>query len=353
MIRGIRTPWYNWLFNTDTGGFCRWGRTQDEDPSYSPIGPEILDIEVSTICHGPGKPCKHCYKSNGPAGINMSFDTFKKIFDRIGNRNLTQIAFGIGDIDGNPDLYEMMAYCRGNMVVPNITINGWRASEYHYNMLARLCGAISVSHYDDKSCFDAVQELTSRGVKQVNIHQILAGDTYEECLTLIKKATKDPRLKKLNAIIFLLLKPKGDRNKLRPIDHLLPFKELFQWAQTNNIRFGVDSCSAPNLMKATEEDGGLDLQSVEPCESTLFSLYVNAKGEAFPCSFAEGNPDWKTGIPVLEEDSFLGGVWYNPRLIAWRKKLLNSCNNCTSCKFQQGCRSCPEYDITICRHRRD
>ena len=347
----MRSAWYNWIFNLKTGFFARWGCNKEDDPTYSPFGPEILDIEVSTICNGPGHPCKFCYKSNTSQGENMSFETFRQIFDRITNKNLTQIAFGIGDIDSNPDLYEMFAYARGNQVIPNVTINGWRMNEYHFNMLARLCGAVAVSHYSDKECFDAVEELTSRGMEQVNIHKLLSKETLEDCHQLIDKTITDPRLKKLNAIVFLLLKPKGKRNNLHSIDNLKDYEELFLHAQQAGVQFGMDSCSGPNLLKATEGKDLFSIESVEPCESTLFSLYISVSGAVFPCSFTEGQPGWEKGITVLDEDSFLGGVWFNKRLIEWRKKILKSTVTCEGCQFQKGCRSCPEYDITICNRR--
>ena len=100
----------------------------------SVFGPEIADIEISTICHGippvgmdKPVPCKFCYKSNSGRGENMSLDTFKQIFHKF-PRSLTQIAFGIGDIDSNPDLWNIMRYCRDNnyqFIVPNVTVNGY------------------------------------------------------------------------------------------------------------------------------------------------------------------------------------------------------------------------------------
>lgn len=352
MLRVMQSKWYNWVFDTETGFFARWGEAFADNPTHSPIGPEILDIEVSTICHGPGKPCPWCYKSNGPRGRNMSFKTFKQIFDRIGTKNLTQIAFGIGDIDSNPELYEMFAYCRGNGVIPNVTINGWRMTDHHFNMLARLCGAVAVSHYDDECCFEAVHELTSRGMEQVNIHKLFSKETTNSCHNLLTNASKTrdhPLLGKLNAIVFLLLKPKGDRNQLTSVDELHQVKALFNHARGAEVQFGMDSCSAPNLLKATEDENLFSIESVEPCESTLFSLYINVDGDAFPCSFTEGQLGWEKGIPILEQDSFLGGVWFDKKLTAWRKKILASSQECKDCQFQEDCRSCPEYDITICK----
>ena len=58
IMKQVRTPTYNYNFNEDNGYFERWGSTPDDDPQYSPIGLEILDMEVSTICH---KGCQFCF----------------------------------------------------------------------------------------------------------------------------------------------------------------------------------------------------------------------------------------------------------------------------------------------------
>lgn len=84
MIKRLRLPDYNYNFNTENGFFERWGTDKNNDPQFSPIGPEIMDIEITTSCFGSnGVLCKFCYKSNNPNGKNMSFETFKTVFDKI------------------------------------------------------------------------------------------------------------------------------------------------------------------------------------------------------------------------------------------------------------------------------
>jgi MoaA/NifB/PqqE/SkfB family radical SAM enzyme len=68
---------------------------------------------------------------------------------------------------------------------------------------------------------------------------------------------------------------------------------------------------------------------IEPCESGLFSLYINVDGKAFPCSFTE----FGDGIDVTQSLDFLKDVWYSESMSAWREKLLQ-CN-----------RNCPVYKI--------
>ena len=89
----VKTPDYNYVFNDKTGFFARWGKTVNDDPQMSKIGPEILDIEISEIC---SQNCNECYKSNTTQGDNMSLDDFRKILDKM--PSVIQVAFGIGNI---------------------------------------------------------------------------------------------------------------------------------------------------------------------------------------------------------------------------------------------------------------
>ena len=132
---------YNYDFNKKNGKFARWGKTFKDDPPYSPYGNEILDIEISTICHGiNGKPCKHCYKSNTGVGKNMSLETYQTIIKKMPKYNheffLTQVALGLGDVDANPDLIPILEFTRSLGIIPNLTINGDRMTSKLYDQLA-------------------------------------------------------------------------------------------------------------------------------------------------------------------------------------------------------------------------
>jgi hypothetical protein len=99
-VKTYKSETYNYIFNKDNGFFARWGKSMDDDPVMSPIGPEIADIEVSTICTGPfGKRCAMCYKNGTAHNENMTIDTFIRLLEKLNQtKNLTQIAFGIGEI---------------------------------------------------------------------------------------------------------------------------------------------------------------------------------------------------------------------------------------------------------------
>jgi MoaA/NifB/PqqE/SkfB family radical SAM enzyme len=319
---------YNWSFSKVTGSFLRWGFSPSSDPLSAPA-PEILDIEISTVCH---RGCSFCYKSNTASGKNMSLEQFQELFEKF-DENLTQIAFGIGDIDGNPDLYKILEYTRSRGVIPNITISGSRMKDSDYNNLARLCGAISVSHYSDPECFYAVSRLIEAGCKQVNIHQLLAEETYNDCIKLISAVKDDTRLSGLSAVVFLWLKEKGDRNSFNQIRDRAKYKALVDACYNGDVSFGFDSCSANNFLSAIEDHPRFKWFSTlaEPCESSLFSFYINVDGIAYPCSFCEGIVK---GLDLKQVEKF-SDIWNDDNTQLFRDILLQ--NN----------RSCPVYDLSL------
>jgi len=333
----VKSPEYNYIFNDETGFFLRWGKSLEDDPLYSPYGPEILDIEISTICsHG----CSFCYKTNKSEGINMTYETFTSMFEKFPS-NLTQIAFGIGDIDGNPDLYDIMDYCNLKKVIPNITINGTRMTPGHYDSLSQLCGAVAVSLYDYDTCYNAVKELTDRGMKQVNIHCLLAVETLEKCYQVLKDVKTDERLSGLNAVVFLILKPKGERNHFTQVKDKEEFKRLIDFALKAEVGFGFDSCTASSFLEAVSTEPNYDTYNLlsEPCESTLFSYYINVEGKGFPCSFTESVSPYN-GIDILKVEDFMLEVWNHEETLSFRNKVLSNLD----CR---GCRMCPQYDLQM------
>ncbi len=338
----LKSDTYNFVFNKDSGFFARWGKTKEEDPAYSPVGPEIADIEISTICKGVKGVgiCKFCYKSNTPHGENMSLDTFKKLFAKL-PKHITQIAFGIGDIDSNPDMWAIFDYAKENGVIPNVTVNGEGITDEIADRLASTCGAVAVSLYDKDKTYNTIKKLTDRGMKQVNIHFMISNETFDKAKDLLNDRLTDERISKLNAIVFLSLKPKG-----RAVKNFYTalsqdkFKELVDFALNSKIGIGFDSCSAPKFLNSVTDNENYKLYETlsEPCEATLFSSYFNVEGKFFPCSFIEGTPGWENGIDIIsdEKSEFIKDLWYNDKTKQFRDATLK----CRECK-----QACSVYNI--------
>lgn len=331
---------YNYIFSKENGQFARWGKSFKEDPDFSPIGGEILDIEVTTICHGiRGHVCDFCYKSNTPNGKNMSFDTFKGIIDKMG-KQLTQVAFGADSTaTSNPDLFKMAAYCRELGVVPNITVA--KVSDDIADKLVNVMGAVAVSCYNEKDdCYNSIKKLTDRGMSQINLHFMLCEETFGHCISVLQDIKVDERLTNLNAIVFLALKQKGRGVKYHTItqEH---YNDIVQLCLKNDINFGMDSCSAVRFLDAIKNNPNYEQYKVvvEPCESTNFSQYIDVNGFFYPCSFCEKINGWEAGLDVTKCENFLTDVWYHDRVVSFRNKLNNNCNNCHKA------RECPIYKV--------
>lgn len=322
---------YNFIFNKTDGFFARWGKDKNDDPKFSPFGPEIADIEITTICEGIGDkgPCPFCYKSNTSKGKYMTFDKFKGLFSILPKETLTQIAFGVdAKCESNPDTFKILKYCRDNGIIPNITIAD--ISEETADKLSMLCGAVSVSRYENKKyCYNSVKKLTDRGMKQVNIHQLLSKETLSQVYETINDIRNDSRLVGLNAIVFLSLKKKGRGKGYTPVSKE-EFNNLITHTLESGINFGMDSCSATKMLGYIKDKPTLKNISnyIEPCESLCFSSYFNVYGEFFPCSFVEGEGEWKEGVHYSKIDNFLNDLWFTKKSKDFRIKLLEKERSC-------------------------
>ena len=388
--RVVKSENYNTFFNKKTGFFARWGKTEDDDPIQAPM-PEIADIEISSgLCHN---SCPFCYKNNSANKElhNMTLNQFKNIFHKLAktvvillldndvdekpvvlvkplekefyekfntkqeiiehiksittlpvkaikiqNQGLlSQIAFGITSPYDNPDFFKMMEYAREFDVIPNYTINGTDMTEEVADKTVELCGACAVSCCSDlEKTYNAVKLLTDRGLKQVNIHCVAMQTTYDLIIKLINDvASEDIRVKDLNAIVLLKYKPKGtNAGKFKPLT-LEQYKTIFNFAREKKVGLGFDSCSAPVYLETIKDETTFEKMAAyaEPCESTLFSIYINSYGECSPCSFTENECrdwcDWDKGISVLNSPDF-ESIWNNERIKSFRERLLSNGRKC-------------------------
>jgi MoaA/NifB/PqqE/SkfB family radical SAM enzyme len=323
---------YNYDFNKITGFFKRWGHSENEDPFYSPFGPEILDIEISTKCAGVnGKLCAYCYKSNSPIGHNMSFKDFKIIIDKVNQNNqLTQIALGLGSTgEENPHIWDMCRWLREERgIIPNGTVAV--ITDETAEKIAKWFGACAISNHGDKDiCYDSVKKLTDLEMKQVNIHQVIHSNNYDEILKMMQDMLHDAKLKKMNALVLLSLKRKGRAscNKFQQLDQEY-FNNICKFSFENKLSIGFDSCSAHKVYNYINLNLEYDKfrQYIEPCEGGLFSAYINVKGEFYPCSFAEGHYDNFKNVIVC--NNFIDDIWNEKVLNEYRDESLNLNREC-------------------------
>lgn len=333
-VKALKSENYNFLFQKSDGFFARFGKTQDDDGDPSLGLPEIADIEIDTACR---QNCSFCYKGNNKDGEYMTLETYKTIFSKL-PASVTQVAFGITDIDSNPDMWNIFDYTRSNGIIPNVTINGSRMTSELYDRLAKTMGAVAVSvgtAYNKENSYNSINELTNRGMKQVNIHNMICLENFDYTIQVMKDCKTDERLKNLNALVLLSLKTKGRaENRF----HTLPqdkFNELCKFALSENINIGFDSCSSHKFFNYINSDETLSddfrnnmRQCIEHCESSCYSSYIDVNGNYFPCSFTPDTPDWKEGLNVLKCNNFIDEIWQNEKTVRFRNNLLDCDRNC-------------------------
>ena len=349
----FRSKEYNFDFNMKTGFFARWGKKVEDDPVYSPFGPELFDIEIASgYCNG---GCPWCYKGNTPTQDRqyMSFETYRCLFDKIKIPTLTQIAFGITSIDANPDMWKIMEYTKENEIIPNYTTNGIGVTKEIVEQTKKICGACAISVYPHtrEKAYEAIKLYLDSGMNQVNIHFMLCKETLDFAYQVLYDIQTLPILKGVHAIVFLQYKDKNPKSHFTQ-PTFIEFQNLINYCLGHNVGFGFDSCSSAMFMKSVMDREDVDklIQSVDNCESTLMSFYINVNGMGFPCSFLESVNDWENGIDVLHCNDFIKDVWYHPKVIIYRKVLLDSSKDCR-CKFSGSCRSCFIYNINDCKEK--
>lgn len=348
---------FHMLFRKSDGFTAKWGKTFAEDPAFNPFGNEIADIEITKRCsgirdkNGVNTPCPWCYKSNCSQGDYMDFETFKKLFDILNEaKTMTQIAFGTDaslNEKANPDYWKIFDYCKANGVTPNVTVAD--ISEETAKKMVQTFGACAVSYYpliNKERCYDSVEKIIRNakaiGKKMaVNIHCLLADETYAGVMELLDDVKTDKRLEGLNAIVFLSLKQKGRGVHFNKLEYE-KFKNIIERCMKENIPYGMDSCSANKFIKTLDElvdekKKKEIVNFIEPCEATQFSSFFDCYGNYYPCSFMEREGEWKTGI-ALKDIHNIKDIWYEKRVVDWRNESMKNIN-CL------GCNKCHHYDV--------
>lgn len=147
--------------------------------------------------------------------------------------------------------------------------------------------------------------------------------------------------KGINAVVFLLYKPIGLASRKHVIDCGDPdYLELLRLVASadSSWRYGFDTCQSPAIYKFASS---IAIESIEFCEAARFSMYINSRCIAFPCSFG------------IEDDTFsvdlkqhtLREAWESESFAKFRKQQSEMCSNCNA----GVCRSCGlGLEINLC-----
>lgn len=170
------------------------------------------------------------------------------------------------------------------------------------------------------------------------IYNVLSKKSIREAVYRVKNGAFP---KGINAIVFLLYKPVGLASQDYVIGYDDPdYLELLRLVTSIdcNWKYGFDTCQSPAIYKFAP---GVAIESIEFCEAARFSMYINSRCIAFPCSFGIGDDTFSVNL----KQHSLQEAWESESFAKFREKQTKVCANCTT----GICRSCGlELGLNLC-----
>ncbi|MBE6824752.1 MAG: radical SAM protein [Ruminococcaceae bacterium] len=314
--------------------------------------PELLDVGIMGNCHAASMGiCSasgvDCYQ-NAPINrrSNMSLKDYLSIINQCKNKTFQIALGGAGDPNKHEKFEEILIETTNARIVPNLTTSGYMITEHEIELMRKYCGAVAVSFYSklDKNkvetnplTIDVINKLISAGCV-TNIHYVVSKSNIDEAIFRLKNNLFP---KGANAIVFLLYKPVGMASKNNTISvydkKYLEFLKVVE-SKNNDYKIGFDSCQSPALTLFTD---AISQKSIEFCEASRFSMYIDSHLKAFPCSFGIYNKEFEVDLNQYS----IKEAWESEQFDLFRLRQTNGCADCTI----ENCRTCGiDLGIKLC-----
>ncbi len=344
------------LFNDTTGTLVRSNILNDgiETDQLPPMRsfPELIDVGImgsckagkTGLCRIAGVDCYQCGMTSSEK--NMGLDDYLAIINQCQGR-VFQIALGgAGDPNKHEFFADILRRTRENRIVPNYTTSGYDLTDKEIELTKQYCGAVAVSYYskldeygneDNSSTITAIERFVKAGCI-TNVHYVLSKKSIKEAIYRVKNGVFP---KGINAVVFLLYKPIGLASREYVLEYgnqdYLYLLHLIT-SEKSSWRYGFDTCQSPAIYKFVNS---IAKESIEFCEAARFSMYINSKCIAFPCSF--GIEDKKLGVDLKKHT--LQEAWESECFAKFRKKQNEICSACNT----YVCRGCGlGLEINLC-----
>lgn len=241
---------------------------------------------------------------------------------------------------------EILRATRENRIVPNYTTSGYNLTDREIELTKTYCGAVAVSFYsnidkngneDNPPTITAIERFVKAGCI-TNVHFVLSKKSIKEAVYRVRNGVFPEGV---NAVVFLLYKPVGLASQDYVIGYDDPdYLELLRLVTSIdcNWKYGFDTCQSPAIYKFAP---GVAIESIEFCEAARFSMYINSRCIAFPCSFGIGDDTFSVNL----KQHSLQEAWESESFAKFREKQTKVCANCTT----GICRSCGlELGLNLC-----
>jgi MoaA/NifB/PqqE/SkfB family radical SAM enzyme len=319
------------FWDPSTGLFIRGDKPDGTSPEWSPAGPELADIHITDYCP---MTCSYCYRESNPAkSTHMSVEVFRDILKAM-QRTVCQIAIGGGSPQHHPQFPEILQTAHDLGIVPSYTTNGLDLTEEILDATAQFCGAVAVSLHkplNDPHTVKAMDKLIKAGVP-TGVHVILMEeniDFWRSLLVLAERGIGMFTRDDLYSCIFLMHKPIGRAswNQHPTREQKINFMRALK-NYKGKVDVGIDSCASSSFISSFPLEE-LPVESLGPCDSGCFSIFIDEHLMVSPCSFN------KEDLYSLEDFTF-EEIW-KEKLQPYRDQVIQTCPACNSRKI---CRSC-------------
>ena len=314
--------------------------------------PELIDIGIMGSCvAGRTGLCRaagiDCYQ-NGmhSSDKNMELSEYARIIAQCKGRVFQVALGGAGDPNKHECFEDILCTTRENNIVPNYTTSGYCLLDQEIDLSKKYCGAVAVSHYsrlvssgkeDNPSTTEAIERFVEAGCI-TNVHYVLSKKSIKEAVHRVKNHMFP---KGINAVVFLLYKPVGMASKEYVLKCDDPaYIELLHLVSTidSDWRYGFDTCQSPAIYRLTDS---LAKEAIEFCEAARFSMYIDSKSTAYPCSF--GIEDSRYSISLKTHT--LQEAWGSKQFSRFRNNQNEICAACAN----RSCRGCGlDFGFSLC-----
>lgn len=341
------------LFNEENGTLIR-SDVDGVDPVMRSF-PELLDVGIMGHCSN-GIYCQRagidCYQRGAELITpHMSAEDFELIARQASGKTFQIALGGAGDPNKHPDFEEILKICRYYHIVPNITTSGFKLLDKEIALIKKYCGAVAVSWYSrlvnaresNLGTITAVNRLVEHGCT-TNIHFVVSKDTLDEA---IQRLEADRFPCGINAVIFILYKPvgMGVRDKVVSSNE----KRLLRFFELASIRhpfqIGFDTCFTPAIVHWASDVSPV---SIDACEASTFSMYIDSRMNCYPCSFGI----WNNKKPETLREKTLRDIWNGKQFSLFRDHMKEKCTMCSMAPLcHTGCRL--GLSIDLCPQKED
>lgn len=316
--------------------------TDDENEAgeYTPLGsffeefnvPAELHIDLTSACT---ERCVHCYI---PEYNNtfLDYELTKKVLREFREIGGLHVHLTGGECMLHPRFEDIVRYCRSmelNIVVmSNLTLcddsvakllqetNPWFVNVSLYSMNPEQHEAITNLKGSWQKTTTAIQKLENAGVACRIAAPVLKENMKDYC-----RLADYARKHRMHLIPECDIIPQSNMDSDNVINHALSPEELETFMQQHK-----DLCDKgyPYSRDTVKADNKL-------CDIGKSRLYVNSKGEYYPC---DGMHEYVLGNVA---DNTLSEIWNGEKLQYLRNLKNRDIPECLSCKYRRYCKVCP------------